>query len=130
MIRIARFVFLASIALYVLILKTLPSNAAPNPIMFYALTMIAVGEVVAISIVRRILITRSEQILSAQPDDPKALSRWRSGYLGIYSASTGIAIYGLLLHVLGFTVSQVTPFFVGGFALILFFSPRRPVETR
>jgi len=95
-----------------------------------ALTFLAVGDVGVVYFARRILVGRAEKLLDTLPEDPRTLARWRTGYLVIFAVSGSIAVYGVMLHVLGFTFSQAVPFFIAGFALTLFFAPRRPIETR
>jgi hypothetical protein len=41
--------------------------------------------------------------------------------------SESIAIFGLVLRILGFSLSQVASFYISGFILLLFFGPRRPI---
>jgi hypothetical protein len=44
-----------------------------------------------------------------------------------YALSEAIAIFGLVLRLIGFSLSQVAYFYIAGFILLLFFGPRRPV---
>ena len=45
--------------------------------------------------------------------------------VGIYCLSEAVAVYGLVLHFFGFSLSQVRPFFFAGLMLLFFFEPRR-----
>jgi len=128
--QILRIAFLTAILLCVYMSRTLPTAATPNWIIFYGISALALGEVGAMLVFRRIFILRSEEILSAQPQDTKALARWRTGYICMYSFALAIAIYGLLLHFLGFGFAQVAPFFCVGAILILLLTPRRPALSR
>jgi hypothetical protein len=121
---------LAGIVFLALITSLLAPYANANPIILGALTFLAVGDVGVVYCARRIMVARSESALFALPEDPRTLARWRTGYLVIYAVSASIAVYGVMLHVLGFAFSQALPFFIAGFALTLFFSPRRRVESR
>ncbi len=123
--QIVRLALLVSIVFYVLIAKLLPSSAIPNPTIFYAVTLMAAWCVVVIFVMGRKFVLRSELVLAAQPADAKALARWRAGYLITYSCSEAVALWGLVLHFLGFALPQIAPFYVAGFILLLFFSPRR-----
>ena len=98
--------------------------------MLYGLSAFALAEALTILLIRWILVSRSEPVLLANPSDTKALGRWRTGYLAMYSVSLSIAIYGLLLHFLGFELRNVVPFFAAGFLLIVVLPPRQLVETR
>ncbi len=124
--QMVRLAMLMSIVCYVFIAKLLPSSATPNPIIFYAITLMSVILVAVMFIMRRTLVLPSEAALATQPGDGKALARWRIGYLLTYCLSEAVALYGLVLHFLGFTLSQVAPFYLAGFILILFFGPRHP----
>jgi hypothetical protein len=45
-----------------------------------------------------------------------------------YALSEAIAIFGLVLRLIGFSLSQVWSFYIAGIILLLFFGPRRPVR--
>lgn len=130
MMQIIQGAFLVSIVLYMVMTKILPANAAPNVVVFKVLALLAVGNVVTIFLLRRKLVKAAEQILSVRPDDTAALARWRGGYIITYAFSEVIALYGLVLHFMGFAFAQVLPFFTAGAVIILFYVPRRPAPTR
>jgi hypothetical protein len=71
-------------------------------------------------------VRQSESMLAMRPGDALTLNRWRAGYIMTYALSEAIAMFGLVLRILGFSLSQVLSFYVAGFALLLFFGPRRP----
>jgi hypothetical protein len=95
-----------------------------------ALAFLAVGDVGVVYFARRTMIARAEKLLAALPEDPKTLARWRTGYFVVYTMSGSIALYGVILHVLGVTFFRALPFFIAGFALTLVLGPRRPAESR
>lgn len=123
-IQIVRAVLAVSIVMYVLMILQIPSSATPNPVMLRALGFVAITEAIFIVVLRRIQILSVETLLESQPKDPKALLRWRQGYIITYCLSLSIALYGVVLHFLGFLLSQVAPFFVAGLVLILFLGPK------
>jgi hypothetical protein len=129
MLRVA---FLVSIALSLLVAERVAQRVAlaPNRNVYFILTLVALTTVGMIFAVWRLFVLRSEATLATQPEDTAALNRWRSGYIITYALSEAVALFGLMLRILGFTLSEVAPFYVVGFVLILFFSPRRlPRET-
>jgi F0F1-type ATP synthase membrane subunit c/vacuolar-type H+-ATPase subunit K len=130
MIQIMQGAFLMSIALYAVMTKILPASVLPNVLVFRVLALLSVATVAVIFLLRRKLVKSAEEVLSAQPEDAAAVARWRSGYLITYAFSEAIALYGLVLHFMGFGFSQVLPFFIAGFVLILFYAPRRPAPAR
>lgn len=130
MMQIIQGAFLFSIVLYTLMTKMLPANVAPNVLIFKVLSLLAMANVVIIFLVRQKLVKSAEQTLSAQPEDSDALGRWRTGYLITYAFSEAIALYGLVLHFMGFAFTQVLLFFIASFVMILFYAPRRPAPAR
>ena len=99
-----------------------------NPTLFYALSMATITIVGVILVVRRTLVQQSAAMLAIRPNDVATINRWRAGYVMTYALSESIAVFGLLLRLIGFTLSQVASFYVAGFMLLLFFGPRRPVS--
>jgi hypothetical protein len=124
--QIIRATMLFSILIYGVMIKLLPSNARPNLTIYYVIIVVAVWILVGLFRFRRKLIKPSESILVNNPGDPLALKQWRTGYLLTYAFSEAIAVYGILLHFLGFGTAQVLPFLIVGAVLILFYSPRLP----
>jgi F0F1-type ATP synthase membrane subunit c/vacuolar-type H+-ATPase subunit K len=128
--QIMRIAMLSSIAIYVLIVKQLPSSIQANPVIYYAMVFLAVWVVVGVFFLQQKFVKASESVLTTNPDDVAAQKRWRAGYLLIYAFSDAIALYGVVLHFVGFTMTQVAPFLIAGFLLIVFYSPRIPVPSR
>jgi hypothetical protein len=127
--QIIRAAMLASIVLYAVVAHMLlVPRPARDPMIFYIVELVAVMDVVAIVVLRRILVSRSVCVLATQPGDGKALAQWRAGYLLTYALSEAIALFGLVLNALGYTIRQSAPFYIAGFALILFFRPRPPAN--
>jgi hypothetical protein len=122
-IQIIRFILAGAIVMYAFAVLRLPSSATPKPILLRALTVVTISIVVIIFVMQKIQILPVESTLEKQPQDAKALARWRLGYLVTYTLSLSIALYGVVLHFLGFSMSQVAPF-VAGMALILFLGPK------
>jgi hypothetical protein len=127
--QIMRIMMLLSIVGYGFIGERLRRSAiAPDRDLYFALTLVAITTVGMIFAVRRAFILRSEKLLLAQPDDTAILNRWRTGYVATYALSESVALFGLILRILGFRLFDVAPFYLSGFALMLVFGPRRPVE--
>jgi len=127
--QIIRAAMLAAIVLYAVIAHLLlPARPAPEPMSLYIVALLSVIDVMGIVLVRQLFVARSLSVLAGQPTDTRALSQLRAGYLLTYCLSEAIAVFGLVLNALGYTIRQATPFYVAGFALILFFRPRPPVN--
>jgi F0F1-type ATP synthase membrane subunit c/vacuolar-type H+-ATPase subunit K len=119
-----RLAMLVSIALYVVLVEMLPAKMPANPVIYRVLTVLAAALVAGIFLVRKTFVYRAQTSLQ----DPKLLARWRTGYLITYLQAEAIALYGLVLHFLGFSLLQISPFLIGCFLLVLFLGPRS-IET-
>ena len=127
LLRTIQMAFLASILLYALLAARFgPAPQKTVPVVLYGIAAVAVLISVGIFIVRRVMVMRAENMLSANAEDSGALNRWRAGYIITLALSETIALHGLVLRFVGFGFSQVLPFFLASFILMLFFGPRRP----
>src|SRR5438445_12022009 len=86
-----------------------------NPTLFYVLSLATITIVGVILVVRRTLVLQSAVALASRPDDAATLGRWRAGHIMTYALSEAIAIFGLVLRILGFSLSQVASFYIAGF---------------
>jgi len=78
--------------------------------------------------VRRTLVLQSAATLASRPNDAATLNRWRAGNIMTYALAESIALFGLVLRLIGFTLSQVWSFYIAAFILLLFFGPRLPMS--
>src|SRR5215470_6527138 len=127
--RAIQIALLLSVVLYVIVgerVGTIPK--LNDPVVFYVLSLATVTIVGVILVVRRTLVLQSAAALAARPNDVATLNRWRAGHIMTYALSEAIAMFGLLLRLIGFSLSQVASFYIAGFILLLFFGPRRPVQ--
>jgi hypothetical protein len=129
LLQIVRLAMLLSIVIYAILVKQLPATAHANPLVYRILTLVAIGVLCSLLLLRRKLVKPSEDALANTPEDAVAIRRWQSGYLMTYAFSEAIALYGVVLHFMGFTLAQVAPFLIAGFVLILFYSPRLPARA-
>ncbi len=126
MLRTVRIAMLISIVLYVLVgERTAHPAKLANLVVYYAMTLMVVAMVATMFLVRRVRVIRAEQTLAQKPEDRVSLNRWRAGYIATYAVCEAIALYGLVLRFLSFSLAQVMPFYVAGFVLLVFFRPRR-----
>jgi len=127
-VKIIRLALLASVVLYGLV-GELAAKAAAGPAnvtVFNALSLVAIVMIGIIVVLRRTLVLPAQTLLSSQAANVDALNRWRAGYIATYAICEAVALCGLVLRFLGFSLQQVAPFYVAGLALMLFFSPRLP----
>jgi hypothetical protein len=131
LLQTVRIALLVSIVLYVFIGERIErsTSGAPDRNIYFAITLFAITTVGMTFAVWRLFVLRSEVILADQPEDTAALKRWRTGYIMTYTLCETVALFGFVLRFMGFTLSEVAPFYVVGFALMLLFGPRRPRTT-
>jgi hypothetical protein len=129
-VRLIQIAMLLSVGMFVVageMVGSIPKLS--NPTLFYALSLATITIVGVILVVRRTLVLQSAVTLATRPNDLATLNRWRAGYVMTYALSEAIAMFGLVLRLIGFTLSQVASFYIAGFILLLFFGPRRPVTA-
>jgi hypothetical protein len=129
-VRLIQIAMLLSVGMFVVageMVGSIPKLS--NPTLFYALSLATITIVGVILVVRRTLVLQSAVTLATRPNDLATLNRWRAGYVMTYALSEAIALFGLVLRLIGFTLSQVASFYIAGFILLLFFGPRRPVTA-
>jgi hypothetical protein len=85
---------------------------------------LAVIDTLVVFVIRRFLVFPAEAVLENQPQDPKALAWWKMGHLITHAVGSSIALYGLVLHFLGFALAQVAPFLLAGLLLIVSLGPK------
>lgn len=125
--RMVQLFMLASIVLYAFIANQYgPAPRRTQGIIFYAIAALSISIVIIVFIVRRTVIARQSAILAAKPEDKTALARWRTGHIMIYALCEAVVLHGLVLRFLGFAFSQVVPFYLVGFVLMLSFTPKKP----
>jgi len=117
---------LVSIVLYFASLRMFPSSQSPNPLIFRLITLCAFATLGMLVLLRKVLVANPSEALRSRPDDSAALAKWKSRQLITWALGESIAIYGLLLHFLGFSTVQVVPFFLAGALLIVIFPPSLP----
>jgi len=104
-----------------------PHERAVNPTINYLFSTLGVAVVGVIFVVRRTLVLRAAESLASQPDDNLSLGHWRTGYIVTYALCEALALFGLVLRLLGCNFQQCMPFYIGGFVLLFFFRARAPV---
>ena len=129
-VRVIQIAMLVSIGLYVVAGEMAGARWNAGTTVIRAISFASISVVGAILVVRKTLVLESEAQLRERPDDPVILSRWKSGYLVTYALCEALALFGLVLRIMGFTIGQVWPYYAGSFVLLLLFWPRAPQPDR
>lgn len=125
--RAVQWSMLASILLYAAVGERVgPRVRAVNPAISYLLATASVAIVGVIFVVRRTLVLRAAESLATKPEDILSLNHWRTGYIATYVLCETLALFGLVLRLMGSTLQHSLLFYVGGFVLLFFFAPKQP----
>ncbi len=124
LIQVIRFALAGAVVMYLFIILQIPATAKPNLVVLRAFGFLTVVDVIVVFVMRRVLVFPAEAVLQNQPQDAKALVRWKMGYLITYALSLSIALYGLVLHFFGFPLGEVVPLLLASFALFVFLGPK------
>jgi F0F1-type ATP synthase membrane subunit c/vacuolar-type H+-ATPase subunit K len=127
LLRTVQVAMLISIGLYAFIAQGYgPPPREVSLTFIYTMAALAISMIGAILVVRGIVVKPAEKALQENPENAVVLNRWRTGCIVTFALSEAVVLYGVLSRFAGLRFSQVVPFFVAGFVLMLFFGPRRP----
>ena len=124
--RILYFLFFACVGLYWLSMKILFADVKPAELgtMTTVLALIATATAAGVLYIR---FSRIPTLLSSPTGvTDKSVARTRFYYMLCFVLCESVAIYGLVLFVLGGNRSHAALFFIGAAALFLFCYPRMP----
>jgi hypothetical protein len=125
-VRLIQIAMLVSVGLYAVVGEVAGRHLNTDATIIYAISFASISVVGAILVVRKTMVLQSEAELKQKPDDPVILARWKTGYFVTYALCEALALFGLVLRMLGFSLNQVWPYYAGSFVLLLLFWPRSP----
>ena len=110
---------------YVALAEFLPHSVAPIKREVYAIILVVgVMELVSMVIVRKVLLTKAEDVLRTSPSDMAAIFRWRQGQVITLAIASAIVMFGLVVRFIGATTIQEAPLYLLGLAAMLVFQPK------
>jgi len=131
-VRIIHFAFLAMPAVLFFAISTIQIDSKPE-ITFLptVLAVLAVSEVGIATGFRAKLLRPAAERLQQSPQDAVALAQWQRGNILSFVFALTIVLYGVVIRVTGFSWNIAAWFFVAGFLLLLWWTPRLelPVST-
>jgi hypothetical protein len=132
LVRQVQIALLVSIALYAVAGEWLARMLSRDPAntLFQVLSLVSISLAGATVVVRRTLVLPSEALVQESSGDTVAVARWRRAYLFLYALCELLGMFGLILRMDGFTLANVWGFYLGGFLLLLLYSPRAPRSER
>lgn len=122
-VRLIQIAMLASIGICAVAGEVAGARLSVNANTLYAISFASISLVGAILVVRKTWVLQSEEELKERPGDAALVARWKTGYIVTYVLCEALAVFGLLLRVMGFPLVQVWPYYAGSAALMLLFWP-------
>lgn len=124
-VRIVHFAFLATPAMLFFAIATAKIHSKPElTFLPTVLAVLAVSEVGIATGFRARLLRPASERLQQSPQDSAALAQWRLGNLLSFSFATTVVLFGVVIRVTGFSWNIAAWFFVAGFLLLLWWTPR------
>jgi hypothetical protein len=126
--RIIHGCLMFAIVLYVYVLRAIPEQPSQDfdPRLPWILGIVAAVEVAIALFVRVKKLGPAFEMLRSNPAETGALLQWRMAVIISDALAISVALYGLVLHLVGFPDRQAVPFFVAGSAVMILWWPRRP----
>jgi hypothetical protein len=125
-VRLIQVAMLVSIGIYAVVGEVVGARLTTDANTLYAISFASISLVGAILVVRKTMVLQSEAELREKPGDPVIVTRWKNGYVVTYVLCEALGLFGLVLRIMGFTLTQVWPYYAGSIVLLLLFWPRVP----
>jgi uncharacterized membrane protein len=130
--RVGR-IFHVGLLIMVLILLQASYRLTPNhdgvpTVMLYAVVFVCANDVGLAAFFRRRMLRPSEEVLRSSPNNESALRKWLLGVIISLGMASTIAVFGLLLRVMGAKWNIASWFFLAGAVLLLLWTPRLDVS--
>jgi hypothetical protein len=122
-VRVMQFAFIVSVLLFIFICHIIPAPArSVNTSSQYFIVMCAIASAMLGFIVQRLMLRAPNQTtLSTQKSTP--LNRWFTGHIIRFATAESVALFGLVLHLVGSSSTLVYLLFAGGLVLLLIWQP-------
>lgn len=126
--RVIHVTLIISILLYVEVMHLIPGRYSEwlNYRLLYEFGALSLACLASGQAMRARELPGAFETLRVNPNDKRALERWRFGVIVGDTLAEAVALYGFAIHMLGGTNRQVAPFFVAAMAAMIVWWPRRP----
>jgi hypothetical protein len=126
LVRMIQFVLIFSVLIYVVVGESIGPKEARDVRMIYiafgVLTLIQTG---FIFLMRSTLIEKATAALRLDAGDSLTLGRWQALMVVTLAMSESVALYGLVVRVLGASLKEASIFYGAGILLLFLCSPRK-----
>lgn len=121
--RIIQFAIIVSVVLFYYVSSTIhPAAHAVNASMQSAIVLCAIASALMGFIVQRMMLRSPSQSIS-EKQNPSLLTKWFAGHILRFATAESVALFGVVLHVLGSSSSLVTTMFASSIVLLMIWQP-------
>ena len=126
--RIIHGSLLVAVFLYAYVVFQIPASVPvqPEPVFLNAVALVAIVAACVALWMRMKFLRPAFEKLRMQADDATALGNWRKGVIVSDALAEAVVLFGVAIHFVGASNTQVLPFLLGGAALMLFWWPKQP----
>jgi hypothetical protein len=129
--RVLQAVFMAIVVLYGYAAESLaPRGVELDAPLFKGIAIAAACAVLLAYFMRRKKLSPALEKLRANSDDSEALKSWRSIILVSLILAEAVALFGLLIRIMGGSRGASWPFFLVALILMVIWGPRLAVDNR
>jgi hypothetical protein len=121
--RIMQITFIVSVGLFYYVICTIhPAPQSVNPSMQSAIVLCAITSALMGFIVQRIMLRTPSQSLT-EKQNSTLFSRWFAGHILRFATAESVALFGVVLHMLGSSSTLVNVMFICSLLLLLIWQP-------
>jgi uncharacterized membrane protein len=123
--RIIQAALILSVVLYAFVAARVIQRSASSPVRSFvtSITILAIAMICIALVIRSRMVNPAKQKLELDAADSGALNRWRIGTLISLVLVESVALYGLVLRVMGSTRSQTWPFYLTAILIMVIWTP-------
>src|SRR5687767_870096 len=123
--RIIHFAMMASVLTLVAVGEAAGPQEPENVgIMLGVFAAVAAMNVVLVFILRKSLSSSAQDRLRSDPGDAAAAASWQAGHIVSFALAESVALFGLVLRMIGGSTEQAAGFYAAGLGLLLILWPR------
>jgi hypothetical protein len=128
-VRIIHRAMLASAVLYVFVGELVAADSSGrsqvDSMLVNVSLILAITLALAAIGLRQKLTASTQEMLLRSPGDAATLGRWRAAHVVAFALAEAVVLFGLVLRIMGATLTQAATLYAMGIIALLLISPRR-----
>jgi hypothetical protein len=127
--RIVHSILLVSVGLYAFLGEIQSQKGYElNPVLEIGFAVCAAWTVAVAIFLRRSMVAGALEVFRSDPENSRALQRWRLGQIISMVLAESVALCGFALRFVGVPVVRVIPYYLASVLLFLWFRPSEPAS--